>query len=80
MTNNPPTPPVKLETHLGIYGGLEEGIGMRAYYLHGQMNFAKTLKLRFREGDPDLSERRNRSTSSREEECTDVPVWQSNRR
>ena len=50
-----------------IYGGLREGIGMKTY-LHGPMDFAKTLKLRFRVGDLDLPERRKRCTSSREEE------------
>ena len=37
-------------------------------YLHGRMDYAKTLKLRFRVGDLDLPERRKRYTSSREEE------------
>ena len=37
-------------------------------YLHGPMGYAKKLKLRFRVGDLDLPERRNRYTSSREEE------------
>ena len=37
-------------------------------YLHGPMDYAKSLKLRFRVGDLDLPERRNRYTSSREEE------------
>ena len=55
------------EEHLEIYGGLREGIGMKKY-LHGPMDFAKTLKLRFRVGDLDLRERRKRYTSSREEE------------
>ena len=36
--------------------------------LHGPMDYAKNLKLRFRVGDLDLPERRKRYTSSREEE------------
>ena len=45
------------------------------------LDYAKRLKLRCREGDLDLPERRKRYTSSREEgvatEC--VPVWHNNR-
>ena len=37
-------------------------------YLHGPMDYAKKLKLRFRVGDLDLPERRKRYISSREEE------------
>ena len=37
-------------------------------HLHGPMDFAKTLKLRFRLGDLDLPEIRKRCASSREEE------------
>ncbi|KCZ94934.1 hypothetical protein HOC_20993, partial [Hyphomonas oceanitis SCH89] len=58
---------VEGEEHLEMYGGLREGIGMKRY-LHGPMDFAKKLKLRFRVGDLDLPERRRRYTSSREEE------------
>ena len=58
---------VKEEEHLGIYGGLREEIGTKTY-LHGPMDYAKTLKLRFRVGDLDLPERRMRYASSREEE------------
>ena len=36
---------VKSEKHLDICGGLSEGIGTNKY-LHGPMDFAKTLKLR----------------------------------
>ena len=36
-------------------------------YLHGPMDYAKKLKLRFRVRDLDLPERRKRYTSSREE-------------
>ena len=41
-------------------------------YLHGLMDYAKTLKLRFRVGDLDLPERRKRYTSSREEEIAQM--------
>ena len=37
-------------------------------YLHGPMNYAKKLKLRFRERDLDLPERKKRYASSREDE------------
>ena len=37
-------------------------------YLHGPLDYAKNLKLRFRIGDLDLPERRKRYTSSRVEE------------
>ena len=37
-------------------------------YLHGPMDYAKTLNLRFRVGDLDLPERRKRYASNREEE------------
>ena len=55
------------EKYLEIYGGLRDGIGMRAY-LHGPMDFTTTLKLRFRVGGLDLPERRKSYTSSPEEE------------
>ena len=58
---------VKEEQHLEIYGGLREDIGMKTY-LHGAMDYAKNLKLRFCVGDLDLPERRMRYASSREEE------------
>ena len=45
------------EEHLRIYGGVREEIGMKTY-LHGPMDAAKNLKLRFRVGDLDLPERR----------------------
>ena len=38
---------------------------------HGPMDYAKTLKLRFRVGDLDLPERRGMPVSSREEEEED---------
>ena len=60
----------KSEKHSELYGGLSEGTGMKTY-LHGPMNFAKTLKLRFRVGDLDPPERRKRHTSGREEERVD---------
>ena len=46
-----------------MYGGLRAQIGMETY-MPCQMDFAKTLKLRFRVGDLDLPERRKRHTSS----------------
>ena len=58
---------MKEERHLEIYGGLPEDIGMKTY-LHGPMDYAKKLKLRFRVGDLDLPEGRKRYTSSREED------------
>ena len=54
---------VKEEEHLEIYGGLREEIGIKTY-LHGPMDYAKTLKLRFRVGNLDLPERRKRYTST----------------
>ena len=53
------------EENFEIYRALREDIGMKTY-LHGPMNYAKKLKLRFGVGDLDLSERRNIYTSSRE--------------
>ena len=55
------------EKHVEIYGGLREDIGMKTY-LHGPMDYAKKLKLRFYVGALDLPERRKRYISSREEE------------
>ena len=43
-------------------------------YLHGPMDYAKNLKLRFRVGDLDLPERRKRYISSREKEDADAHV------
>ena len=43
-------------------------------YLHGPMDFAITLKLRFGVGDLDLPERRKRHTGSREEEEVDAQM------
>ena len=54
---------MKEDKHLEIYGGLREDIGMKTY-LHGPMDYAKNLKLRFRVGGLDLPERRRRYTSS----------------
>ena len=62
---------VDKEEHLQIYGGLREGIGMKTY-LHGPMDAAKNLKLRFRVGDLDLPERRKRYGSSRGEQDEDT--------
>ena len=58
---------VREEEHLEIYGRLREEIGLKTY-LHGPMDYAKTLKLRFLEGDLDLPEIRKRYASSQEEE------------
>ena len=44
---------------LGDIGGLREGIGMKTY-MHGPMDFVKTLQLRFRVGDLGPPERRKR--------------------
>ena len=49
---------MKEEKHLEIHGGLREDIGMKTC-LHGPMNYAKQLELRFRVGDLDLPERRD---------------------
>ena len=58
---------VEEEKHLEIHGGLREDIEMKTY-LHGPVDEAKKLKLRFRVGDLGLPKRRNRYTSNREEE------------
>ena len=50
---------VKEEKHLQIYRRLREDIEMKTS-LHGPMEHAKKLKLRFRVGDLDLPERRKR--------------------
>ena len=49
---------VKEENHIEISGGLRKYIGMKTY-LHDPMDYANTLKLRFRVGDPDPPERRH---------------------
>ena len=64
---------VKEEQHLDKYRGLREDIGMKTY-LHGPMDYAKKLKLRFRVGDLDLPEKRKRYTSSREEDVA-TNMW-----
>ena len=58
---------VKEEENLERYGGFREDIGMDTY-LHGPMDYAKTLKLRFRVGGRNVPQRRKRYASSREEE------------
>ena len=58
---------MKEEKHLEVYWGLREDIGMKTY-LHGPMDYAEKLKLRFRVEDLDLPERRTRYTSSGREE------------
>ena len=55
---------------LKIYGGLNGGIGMKAY-LHDALDAAKNLKLRFRVGDLDLPDRRKRYATNRVEEKVD---------
>ena len=64
---------VKSEKHLETYGGLSEGIEMKTY-LHVPIDFAKTLRIRFRVGDLDLPEKIKRHTSSREEEEVDAQM------
>ena len=61
---------VKSDKHLEIHGGLNEGRGMKTY-LHGPTDFEKTLKLRFRVGNLNLSERRKKRE---EEEEVDAQV------
>ena len=65
---------MKEEDHVEIYGELREELGLKTY-LHGPMDYAKTLELRFRAGDPDLPERRRRYTSSRGEEEEGAQIW-----
>ena len=49
-------------------------------YLHGPMDNAKKLKLRFRVGDLDLPERRKRHSSGEEDDvATHVSVWHNDR-
>ena len=51
-------------------------------YLHGPMDYARKLKLRYRVGNLDLPERRKRCTIDREKggvAVQYVPVWRSNR-
>ena len=52
---------VESEKKTLLYGGLREGIGTKTY-LHGPVDFAKTLKLRIRVGNLDLPKRRRRYT------------------
>ena len=61
---------MKEEKHLEIYGGLRECIGIKTY-LHGPMDYAENLTLRFCVRDlvrPERRKRYTRYTSSREEE------------
>ena len=57
---------MKEEQHLQIYGRSREEIGMKTCF-HSHLDYAKTLKLRFRVGDLDQPERRKLYASSREE-------------
>ena len=61
-----------------MYGGVREDVGMKTY-LHGRMDHAKALKLRFRVGGLDLPGRRKRYTSIRgdEEEDAQSPCGKS---
>ena len=60
---------VKEETHLikEIYGGSRDDIGMKTC-LHGPMDYARKLKLRFRLRDLNLPERERDIPVSREED------------
>ena len=55
---------VKEEERLEIYGGLRDEMGMKTY-LHGPMDYVKTLKLRLRVGDLDLPEKRGMPIADR---------------
>ena len=57
---------VKEEKHLRDIRGVREDIGMKTY-LRGPMDYAKKLKLRFRVGDLDLPEKRERCTNIQQE-------------
>ena len=50
---------VKEEKRFEIYGRLREDVGVKTY-VHGQMNYAKKLKLRFRVGDLILRTRKKK--------------------
>ena len=63
----------EIEETLGDVRGIKRRMAMKRY-LHDPMDFAKTLKLRFRVGDLDLPERRKRYTRSREEEEIDAQI------
>ena len=56
------------DIHVGL---LREDIGMKTY-LHGPMDYAKKLKLRFRLGDLDLPERRKRYNNNQEDVATNM--------
>ena len=65
--------------HLSIevHGGVREELGMNTY-LHGPMDYANELQLRFCVWDLDLPERKGicQSSSGGERRCTHVPLWQ----
>ena len=58
---------VKEEKHLKYIREVKKR-NTNEHVLHGPVDYAKMLKLRFRVGDLDLPERRKRYTSSRKEE------------
>ena len=55
---------VKEAEHSEFYGGLRDEMGMKTY-LHGPMDYVKTLKLRLRVGDLDLPEKRGMPIADR---------------
>ena len=65
---------MKEEEHFRDARGVEGRYWNENVFLHGRMDFAKKLKLRFRVGDLGLPERRKRYTSSRKEEDVDAQV------
>ena len=65
----------KEKEYLRDLRGFREEIRMKTY-LHGAMDYVKTMKLRIRVGDLDLPERRGIPVVGRRK---DVPLWQGNR-
>ena len=66
---------VKKNKHLEIYRELREDIGIKTH-LHGQMDYTRTLKLRFPSGP--TRKKKKVHCSSREERMY-VAVWHNNR-
>ena len=64
---------MKEEEHFEMYEGSTEDLGVKTC-LHGPIEYAKTLKPRFRVGGLDLTERRNKCNSSRGEEKGDAQM------